>query len=591
MAGPEEVSLIRDALALHRDGPAIEALRGASFDPAAEPSHRLRASCALTALSPGRASELAGIATPLTLALLAEDRRTVPRWLELLGPALPALVPALTLSCQDAAIDPTTRVTAAEALAAALARLDDAEGLARAFVEARPDAAGVLLRALVAARDRDRAKGYLRSLLSERVDDRADLARLDALAHRQASAALGMAALGDADALWPRLRHHDDPRLRGLMIDRLARLDLPAKVLLDRLQTRPPDAIERQALLMIFAESKREPLGAGVQADVIDLARGLYRDDPDPGVHSAAASLLRRWGSGDLIARGDDEIRRRPKAPDGRLWRLGPNGHTFAVVRGPMSFEMGSPEHEQRRLDFESPRHPRRIDRSIEVATTEVTYAQFRAFRPTYTQDRLYGDDPDCPADTVAWIDAIAYCNWLSEKEGLEPCYPAKVETGMTLGAASVTKNGYRLPTEAEWEHLCRAGTVTARPFGETEELLPRYAWTWLNSGDRTHPVAGLLPNELGLFDMLGNVWEWCHDGATNLERGGLLAYPARLGVQPVGEDLKDETILFGRTNLRTLRGGSYSYSPSQARSAMRYAIYVDYRDPYEGFRVVRTIP
>ena len=74
-------------------------------------------------------------------------------------------------------------------------------------------------------------------------------------------------------------------------------------------------------------------------------------------------------------------------------------------------------------------------------------------------------------------------------------------------------RTGFRMPTEAEWEYFCRAGTQTARPFGESTDLLSRYAWTWLNSGNQIHPVGQLLPNEFGLFDVLGNAWEWCQDG------------------------------------------------------------------------------
>ena len=86
--------------------------------------------------------------------------------------------------------------------------------------------------------------------------------------------------------------------------------------------------------------------------------------------------------------------------------------------------------------------------------------------------------------------------------------------------------HGYRLPTEAEMEYFCRANTSTSRPFGETEELLPKFAWTWLNSGDRLHPVGMLLPNELGLFDVLGNAYEWCHDGRDERTVGALTPYP-----------------------------------------------------------------
>src|SRR5262249_45059949 len=116
--------------------------------------------------------------------------------------------------------------------------------------------------------------------------------------------------------------------------------------------------------------------------------------------------------------------------------------------------------------------------------------------------------------------EAAAYCNWLSKEEGIPEdqwCYlrndSEKYEKGMTVRPNYLSLRGYRLPTEAEWEYTCRAGAVTARFYGETDELLPKYAWYAKNSRDRwLRPVGTLKPNDLGLFDMHGNDYEWCQD-------------------------------------------------------------------------------
>jgi formylglycine-generating enzyme required for sulfatase activity len=159
----------------------------------------------------------------------------------------------------------------------------------------------------------------------------------------------------------------------------------------------------------------------------------------------------------------------------------------------------------------------------------------------------------------------------------------------MVVPGNGVERYGYRLPTEAEWEYLCRAGTETARPFGTSEDLFPRYGWTWLNSGDRTRPVGALLPNESGLFDMLGNVWEWCHDGPPFAGPDNYPPYPKGTKDQPATDPLIDTTIRNG--TWRFLRGGAFDYAPAQARSAHRYVVTVTLLEGTIGFRVVRTLP
>src|SRR5262249_26118340 len=119
------------------------------------------------------------------------------------------------------------------------------------------------------------------------------------------------------------------------------------------------------------------------------------------------------------------------------------------------------------------------------------------------------------PMILVSWFQAAAYCNWLSKEEGLDECYPPleKIGDGMQMPQGYLQRTGYRLPTEAEWEYACRAGAVTSRFYGTSEKLLGRYAWYRETTEDkRTQPGGLLKPNDLGLFDAYGNVWEWCQD-------------------------------------------------------------------------------
>ena len=125
----------------------------------------------------------------------------------------------------------------------------------------------------------------------------------------------------------------------------------------------------------------------------------------------------------------------------------------------------------------------------------------------------------------MTWYAAAEYCNWLSAREGIpsdqwcyEPDAKNGYDEGMRMKVGHLGLTGYRLPTEVEWEYACRSGASTARYFGRGEGLLPRYGWFTKNSDEHAWPVGQLRPNERGLFDTLGNVWEWVQD---SYERSG----------------------------------------------------------------------
>ncbi|MDQ2846409.1 MAG: formylglycine-generating enzyme family protein [Actinomycetota bacterium] len=156
------------------------------------------------------------------------------------------------------------------------------------------------------------------------------------------------------------------------------------------------------------------------------------------------------------------------------------------------------------------------------------------------------------PVRDVSWFDAIGCCNALSEREGLAPAYEIADQVEWNPQAA-----GYRLPTEAEWEHACRASTSGAR-YGELDNI----AWYRANSGERAHDVGGKQPNAWGLYDMLGNVWEWCWD-------------------------IYDPEV-YG--NYRVLRGGGWFDEHWSCRASVRRRSHPTYRIDDVGFRVARTV-
>ena len=187
--------------------------------------------------------------------------------------------------------------------------------------------------------------------------------------------------------------------------------------------------------------------------------------------------------------------------------------------------------------------------------------------------------------NTVTWYQAAQYCNWLSEREGLPEdqwCYDLHqtFADGMRLYPDYLQRTGYRLPTEAEWEFACRALATTSRPYGETAALLGEYAWYTENSQQRWMlPVGSLKPNDFGLFDMMGNAWEWCQDQP--------YAYQSD---RPLVEDAEQAGVVRDGES-RVLRGASFLVFAQYVRSADRSFNQPADRFGNNGFRVARTYP
>ena len=190
--------------------------------------------------------------------------------------------------------------------------------------------------------------------------------------------------------------------------------------------------------------------------------------------------------------------------------------------------------------------------------------------------------EPNCPILGVSWYEAVAYCNWLSEQEGLAAdqwCYvpnaSGQFAEGMKLAPDWLERTGYRLPTEAEWEYACRAGAGTSYSYGQARELLGRYAWYDENSSERSWPVGQLRPNGLGLYDMHGNVFEWCQDWYKSYGISGIQA--------------DDGATAGGVGSDRVYRGGSWNDGAGLCRSAIRYWGAPEDRGFSLGFRVARS--
>jgi len=195
-----------------------------------------------------------------------------------------------------------------------------------------------------------------------------------------------------------------------------------------------------------------------------------------------------------------------------------------------------------------SDQHEVTLSKPFYMGVMEVTQAQYQAImgtNPSFFKGAMN------PVETVSWDDATEFCKKLSEK----------------------TRQAVRLPAEAEWEYACRAGTATAFSFGDADSALGDYAWYSANNGDTTHPVGQKKPNAWGLFDMHGNVWEWCADWFDK--------YPKGAATDPQGP---------ASGTYRVLRGGGWFGDPGFCRSAFRVRSAPVNRDISDGFRVAVSV-
>jgi len=239
------------------------------------------------------------------------------------------------------------------------------------------------------------------------------------------------------------------------------------------------------------------------------------------------------------------------------------------------TFTMGSPASEPERRDWEGPQRQVTVG-GFYMGKYEVTQKEYQEIMGT---NPSYFKGDNLPVEQVSWFDAVEYCNKRSQREGLTPAYSISGSGDSRTVTWNRNANGYRLPTEAEWEYACRAGTTT--PFSTGNNITTSQAnyngnKPYNNNAkgeyrQKTTPVGSFAPNGWGLYDMHGNVWEWCWDWYG--------AYASGPQTDPVGAS---------SGTYRVLRGGGGDSDAEALRSAIRIVINPYFRSDNLGFRLVR---
>lgn len=411
--------------------------------------------------------------------------------------------------------------------------------------------------------------------------------------------------LGDPGPVRETLAFADDPGRRTALIHEFPRWNAGTGPVLSLIRggaDTVEDEATRSGAITAVGLLRDGDLSAADRSEIVNLFSTLYRDSPERSTHSVATWALKRWGA------GLPEVTAGPVPDDsGRSWYVNREGMTMmAIPVDPQgsTFFMGDDD-----PDTLYDRTVRRVTlvRPFWIDRAEVTVAAFERFRgdrslsaderpgpfldrPPEFGDRDYNPKvsptDDCPINLVTWEEAVLFCNWLSRREGLNPCYdrvgPRRMVDGyeFNMWDCDFDRDGYRLPTEAEWEYACRAGATTVYPFGDDPSLIPDYVNESFRGFKRARPAGSLLPNAWGLFDTVGNVWEWCWD---------VMSFPdATPVIDPQGPP---PPAGLPESTLHVYKGGGVNNSDGGSRCSSRGGVPINGGTNNLGFRVVRTIP
>ncbi len=590
-ADARDISVIRQSLAGHKDTLLAEYWRVLEKPTQEDQGKALQAASALALYDPENPL-WEKVRIDVANRLVDENAYVVARWIDALRPVGQQLRDPLVAIFRDEKRGESERTQAASALAEYMS--DQPTDLVGLLMDAHEKEYAALF-PRVQGRSEQTAP-LLEGELSRKPPSvtggdptDSDSKAWDKFYKRQANAAIALIQMGRTEKSWSLLKHSPDPTLRSYLVHRLGPLGVEPGLLIAKLD-QESDVSIRRALILSLGEYEQAHISTREQIALTTKLLNLYRNDPDPGIHGASEWLLRRLRYENQIQGIDEEFGKLPppmlsvdrgeasSKGNNRRWYINSQGQTMVVVRGLVEFEIREDNYQ----------HRENIGHSFAIASKEVTVEQFETFlkenpRVQVENSKTFSPMPTCPMNSVSWYNAASYCNWLSKREGFPEdqwCYGPNEKGdyagGMKLMSNAGNRRGYRLPTEAEWEFSCRAGASTGYSFGEPWELLEKYGWYNKNSANRSQPVGSLKPNDLGLFDLHGNIWEWCQESMDELEK------------ETRTSQINISRVITGERS-RLVRGGSFFTQPVDVRSAYRYWDSPSLCLNNYGFRLART--
>ncbi|RLS34681.1 MAG: serine/threonine protein kinase [Planctomycetota bacterium] len=584
---PASVAVISRALIVHTDQSQLAShLWAILTDPAQESNKRFRAAAALAGFetsSPEAQTKWkasADFVAEQLISQIADNQSQFNAWIALFQPARDFLIDHLSKVYASTDRGELDREFAASILGEYVS--DRPQPLVELLLTATPPQHRKLFSKLEA--HRPEAKNKLLFIYNTLPTPEEKYDARSRVLERRAHAAALLFALGDADPTWQSLGQTDDPEITAFLEKRLTDLVLNCEAISSKLSTTTTASL-RGSLLRVLAgidATARQNFRPDLQENCLTAFETAFRTEPDSGVHSAAEWGLRSWGRSDKIESLTQELASKEIPPD-RTWLISPTGHSMAIFRGPVEAHIGSLLDEPNRDASDESPLTRKINRTFSVGTKEVSFEQYLKFDPGFPH-RVNGYTPsfDCPAAAVTWHRVAEYCNWLSKEEGITEdqwCYEEVRMYVMKPVNDYLSRTGYRLPSEAEWEYACRAGSVDSYSWGNARSLASRFTWNIDNSKGHNWPVGSLCPNRFGLFDMHGSVAEWTQDPCEE-DSPPVAGDDVEMIPEPYEHDLK-----------RAERGGSASESVAYQRAAnRRQAKSFSTTSFLRGFRIARSL-